>query len=465
MKILIASPIRQNPEILRRFLESLNRLEKPCQCDYYFLTQLDPLTTMELEHWAYAKPVKVDKVNTLLNYVTDETTHNWNSALVDWVMGLRNDCITKAINGEYDYLFMVDSDTVLHPKTLIQLLSRQKDIIGEISWTRWYPHEREYPNAWFTHNYSFPLDGLKRLKEEELLEVAGFGGLALISQKALQAGVNYSRIPEIDPEWGEDRHFAVRAKKLGFKLWIDTLCPSIHIYRQSDLKRLDMQSVYMAIPNTGQIESSTVAHLLQICRQAERDDINLLVVLPEGMPVDSNRNNIIKNFLSTNNEWLFMLDSDITPPIGVLKGLLSHGKPIVGAICFSSMPGEKGTEWEQYSLPYPVCMERAPEGGWRVARTALGSGESLVEVDAIGAACVLIHREVLEAMSPPWFKLGYDEFGVCNLGEDFGWCLRAKGLGYKIFVDTSLKCEHTKKLGLKQTNELLAKVDNGGQST
>jgi hypothetical protein len=56
----------------------------------------------------------------------------------------------------------------------------------------------------------------------------------LISRKALSAGVNYSPIQNIRCIEGEDRFFCIRAICNGFKLYIDTHYPALHLYRQAD---------------------------------------------------------------------------------------------------------------------------------------------------------------------------------------------------------------------------------------
>ncbi|RBN36101.1 glycosyl transferase, partial [Priestia megaterium] len=57
----------------------------------------------------------------------------------------------------------------------------------------------------------------------------------LISQKALQKGINFSKISNLT-FWGEDRHFCIRAAALGLSLYVDTHYPAYHIYRDTDIK-------------------------------------------------------------------------------------------------------------------------------------------------------------------------------------------------------------------------------------
>jgi len=472
MTVLIASCIRQKPEILREFLESLDTLEKPEHEYFFILSDLKDKSKELFDSWSQCKPVETLTMDFNIPYITDEDTHHWNTELVSNVMEMKNVVLERA--RECGHLLFVDSDTYLHPDTLNQLLSRKKDIITEISWTKWFQNDPPMPNAWFYHNYGFLPGSMAKLRTKQLVKVGGFGGLYLISQKALAAGVNFNRVEGLDPQWGEDRHFAVRSQSLGFELWCDTTMPSFHIYRMSDLPRLrewkessftetdkevHIGGILIAVPHTGILRAELVAYLLNmVSRNAGNKKFRISVDLSWGMPVDSNRNSIAKKLLETDNEWLLTIDSDIEPPPMVLEELMSHGKKVVSAVCWSSMGGEEGGRWESFGIPYPVIMSKNPKGGWNVDREAASSEERLVECDSGSTACLLLHREVLEAIEPPWFRLQYDEDGLCNAGEDFTFFDKVKAKGYGVYVDLALQCGHYKTVDIKRLNELLAET-------
>jgi len=55
-------------------------------------------------------------------------------------------------------------------------------------------------------------------------------------------------------------------------------------------------------------------------------------------------------------------------------------------------------------------------------------------------------------------KLSYDPDGICDGGKDFIWCLKAKELGYEVWVDKSVQCSHYRNVDLLKINQVLAKT-------
>ena len=144
MKILIAAPVRQSPEIFREYLKSLQNLEKPCQCDRLFILhnspELIPLIKAHPETCFFAEYRTDDE------YKSDGNRHLWTSELVSNIIKMKNGIAKFALENGYDYIFFVDTDLMLHPKTLVQLLATGKDIVAEIFWTRWDKDGQPLPN-------------------------------------------------------------------------------------------------------------------------------------------------------------------------------------------------------------------------------------------------------------------------------------------------------------------------------
>ena len=68
----------------------------------------------------------------------------------------------------------------------------------------------------------------------------------------------------------------------------------------------------------------------------------------------------------------------------------------------------------------------------------------------MGGGCLLVHRRVLEALSPPWFRFETDGEGRRILTpEDFFFCRNAVAGGFRVFLDTDRICGHIKAVDLR----------------
>lgn len=160
-----------------------------------------------------------------------------------------------------------------------------------------------------------------------------------------------------------------------------------------------------------------------------------------GMTFDHGRNTACKKLLELDWEWLFFLDDDVIPPSDTILRLLKHKLPIVSGL--------------YYRRNNPICpvMLKEVEGG----RQWISEFKvpDLLEVDYVGAGCLLIHKSVLLKLPPlspkcHWFEWRCDRSDLTEkerMSEDFTFCWHARSHGYKIYVDTSILCKHA---GLSQ---------------
>ncbi len=87
--------------------------------------------------------------------------------------------------------------------------------------------------------------------------------------------------------------------------------------------------------------------------------------------------------------------------------------------------------------------------------------DTLVEVAATGAACLMVHREVFEKIAAEqgarglWFNHHHYPDGR-PLGEDLSFCRRARKAGYPIIVHTGLRFGHTKPMVISERDYLNA---------
>lgn len=181
----------------------------------------------------------------------------------------------------------------------------------------------------------------------------------------------------------------------------------------------------IAIPHMGTVSTDMAEWLWKI----KNDDIDLL--FSTHVPVESNRNFIVKKFLESKHEYLFMVDSDNTPKFDPMK--LCNGKDMYG---FPTPVFKDG------QMMYMICKDFGD--GFRAY---LHKSKGEYEVDAVGTGCVLIHRRVLEAIKAP-FDREYDKDGVAIVGEDINFCKKVKKQGFKIWVNWDCICSHHKTVNL-----------------
>ncbi|MGL5415435.1 MAG: glycosyltransferase [Clostridium sp.] len=260
-KVLISSSICQEKNILNEFLKSLKELDSEgLSIGYCFIDDNKESEATEiLENFRKEVcDVVLLETNNLVKeseYICDEYTHRWNENLIERVAYLKNKIIKYFLSSDYDYIFFIDSDIILHPLALKSLIISQKDIISNIFWTKWSPESNELPQVWLKDEYTlYNHSSLKYLTQDEInseiqkfldklrkpgiYKVGGLGACTLIKRKVLEKGVNFDEIYNIS-FFGEDRYFCIRAVALGFDLYVDTHYPAYHIYRREYLNGIE----------------------------------------------------------------------------------------------------------------------------------------------------------------------------------------------------------------------------------
>ena len=161
-----------------------------------------------------------------------------------------------------------------------------------------------------------------------------------------------------------------------------------------------------------------------------------------GMPFDMARNSAAMAALDAGAEWLFFLDSDVVAPPDTILRLMKHKQPIISGVYHRRSP----------PIGHPVMMK----GGQFVDDYP---ANKIIEVDVVGAGCLLIHTSVLKtlpAQAPGrhWFRWGVDMKGILDpvdcMSEDYTFCIHSIRHGYKVLVDTSIQCKH---IGLAESKK------------
>lgn len=406
LKVAIASPIKQKEKILKEYLHSLVELKKDnILISYFFIDDEDEGNPMLQKFAAEQQRVTIMDGYASAHYHRTEETHHWQNNIIWKVAAFKDRIIAQVRQENFDYLFLVDSDLVLHPETLTHLIGLKKDIVSEVYWTKWAPDQQALPQVWLGGQYRlFEIDDKKEFNEKEALisqqefleklkipgtyRVGGLGACTLISQKALIAGVSFAQIDNLDL-FGEDRHFCIRANVLGFELFADTHYPPYHIYRESELDALlqykkMLDKTALQPPHKGKltlamlVKNEANRYLAEVLTHAasyadsivildDASDDNTIEVcqkLTRGKKVNivSNQVSYFANEVSLrkqlwslaieeNNEWILILDADEIfedEILSELKSLLTE--TTCDMICFRlyDMWNEKHYREDQY---------------------------------------------------------------------------------------------------------------------
>jgi len=182
------------------------------------------------------------------------------------------------------------------------------------------------------------------------------------------------------------------------------------------------KKILIAIPTAKYIESETFKAIYDLeVPMGYETDFQFFY----GYNIDQIRN-LIANW-AQKYDYLFSVDSDIVMPPDTLKKLIAHNKDIVTGMYIQRIPGTHALEIFGMGgrMPYDLIK-----------------GQGLLEIDGCGFGCVLIKSEVFKAIEYPQFVYHSALDHKDTISEDTDFCLKAKSKGFKVWVDTSIKCSH-----------------------
>lgn len=234
-KITLASRVRQQPAVLKLFLD---RIIQSGADDYLFVEDNDvpASSAMLLDFAASHRTTILPAPSRAGEYVRHETMHVWDLGSCRRAASLYNKLIDAVLaDPEASAVFFIDSDVLVPNGIVTHLHSRAVPIACEVYWTQWQTNYVFLPQVWDIHPCLFQnADSVIRLREPGLYRVNGQGACTLVRREVLAAGVRFDEIPGIPWEM-EDRWFCVRAAVAGFSQWADTTMTPFHVYRDSQL--------------------------------------------------------------------------------------------------------------------------------------------------------------------------------------------------------------------------------------
>ena len=200
------------------------------------------------------------------------------------------------------------------------------------------------------------------------------------------------------------------------------------------------KTVSLAIPVAESVPAITLQSMLALVSHSALSGISIKDIgVTHRQMVDDARNGLAEGFLTSDTEWLFWMDSDMTfskdtliemfkvveeKDAKMVTGVYYQRKGLNFPVLWSrGVPTEQGTisgleskrsETNKYvgSFTFPHQDKKEP-----------------FKVHAAGFGCVLVHRSVFEVMDRPWFKFLP---GICS--EDFYFFVNAQELGFELWA-------------------------------
>lgn len=477
-KTILFSPVRVDSDTLDLALRShaqLKGVSERWYCDDNVDTESS--TTLYSE-WAIVGKVDVWKSDSIgldadqSNYRTEET-HTWDEKNISRVARMRNDAIQKFLKTDASFLFIVDSDLVLHPDTVEHLVSLNIPIVSMCFWTNWQLDSMYAPQVWDVHPFGHRSpESLIQLKVPGQYEVGGLGACTLIRRDVFEAGVDYSPLPSTGFE-GEDRAFSIRATVHKFPLIADTHYPPFHVYRKSQVEEARIwfeqgcSTTYFnecwlteAWENFVHAKFKAKTKTLALCLPGETFNSKYLMnVLDLYKYVGANYathpynshcsggadlvrwalTSIINqreydyvlwmdddNLLSTDHFKLLMAALDNYPDIDLIAGWCPTELGSVSAGIFQASGPQEG-------LLEPLTLEE------------IQSAKGLINIDWTGFPGVLMRGSLLRKLgADAWLKIPEPRIPWGSFGEDASFCKRARAIGAHLALDPRVQIPHLK---------------------
>lgn len=189
----------------------------------------------------------------------------------------------------------------------------------------------------------------------------------------------------------------------------------------------NMKHILLAIPTGRYIEPETMRSLWNL---DVPEGYKVHFEFFYGYQIDQIRN-LIADW-GKRYDYLFCVDADIVVPPQTLKNFLAAEKDIISGLYIQRIPNTHTLE---------VYMD-TPGGGCTNIPYSMLKNKGIVEIAACGFGCVLINSRVLQRMSYPHFQYKSALNHRDTVSEDVFFCMKARDMGFKVWADTSIQCNH-----------------------
>lgn len=203
----------------------------------------------------------------------------------------------------------------------------------------------------------------------------------------------------------------------------------------------------IAIPAFDHMQTAFVACLLKLINRLHADGIDFQVEIKAGTLVHTARDALAGKAMQDGFTHVLWLDSDMIFEPELVEDLTFSGQSFVTGICHSRRP------------PYATCVFTDIQND--IKRWEGPYPTDTFRIAGCGMACVLMETQILKDV--------FNSYLTCftpmrNYGEDLAFCLRAAGLGYKIYAEPSVRVGHIGQTIIypEDHEKYLRELENGG---
>lgn len=187
--------------------------------------------------------------------------------------------------------------------------------------------------------------------------------------------------------------------------------------------------VFIAVPSMDTLPALFCQSLAMLQRAGDT-----VVGFEMGSLVYNARNNLARQAIKAEADWVLWLDSDMVFEPNLLQKMLSvcteNNIDFLTALCFRRKP------------PYTPCLfdrlDRVDNGASYTALMSVPDGR--FQVGGCGFAGVLLSTDVLMSVAAKFNGRMFDPFE--GFGEDVAFCWRARQCGYEIWCDSDIEMGH-----------------------
>jgi len=209
-------------------------------------------------------------------------------------------------------------------------------------------------------------------------------------------------------------------------------------------------------PDGGHVHGAFTKSLLAMCFYEAKNPSEFYEFLEPiratGLYITENRNELVRQALELEADWLLQLDGDETFNPDLLRMLMRTAHPVSRPIVVGPYANIGLVENGGFNIVESIYAE-GPDGQYRPLATP--ENQQPFQVDAAGTGVFLTHTSIFKHIPAPWFWLEQIQLAdgrVKFMNEDIAFCRILRENGYKIWCEPLAEATHWKTLPLVGSN-------------